>query len=34
MKLFEVEFEEAHDALVDVNATAKCYFELKRLNVI
>lgn len=30
-KLFSEGFEEAHDALVDVKALAKCYLELKRL---
>jgi DNA polymerase III alpha subunit (gram-positive type) len=33
-KLFGEEFEEAHDALSDIQATAKCFFELKRLNII
>ena len=33
-KLFEVDFEGAHDALNDVMACAKCFFELKRLEVI
>lgn len=33
-KLFGVGFEGAHDALADVKATAKCYFELLRLNII
>jgi DNA polymerase III alpha subunit (gram-positive type) len=33
-KLFGAEFEEAHDALVDVRAMAKCYYELKKLNII
>lgn len=28
---FGVGFEDAHDALVDVNATAKCYFELRKM---
>ncbi len=32
--LFGVDFEEAHDALVDVKACARCFFELKRRNVI
>ena len=30
-KLFRVGFEEAHNAAVDINATAKCFWELKRL---
>ena len=33
-KLFETKFEDAHDALVDVEALAKCFFELKKLNVL
>ena len=28
-KLFGVPFEEAHDALIDVQACAKCFFKLK-----
>ena len=30
-KLFLTGFEEAHNAAVDINATAKCFWELKRL---
>ena len=33
-KLFNEGFDNAHDAMVDIRATAKCYFELKRLNII
>lgn len=33
-KLFNTGFPEAHDALVDVEACAKCFFELKRRQVI
>jgi DNA polymerase III epsilon subunit-like protein len=33
-KLFATGFPEAHDALVDVEACAKCFFELKRRNLI
>ena len=33
-KLFKTGFEEAHNAAVDVNATAKCFWELKRLGKI
>lgn len=33
-KLFNVGFSEAHNAAVDITATAKCFWELKRLNVI
>ena len=32
--LFDEGFEGAHDALIDVKACAKCYFELIRLKVI
>lgn len=32
--LFGFEFKNAHDALVDVKATARCFFELKRLELI
>lgn len=34
MKLFGDDFEDAHDALVDVNICAKCFFELKRIGII
>jgi DNA polymerase III epsilon subunit-like protein len=34
LKLFSEPFEGAHQALVDVRACARCYFELKRLNVM
>jgi DNA polymerase III epsilon subunit-like protein len=33
-KLFGEQFEEAHDAGADIEATAKCFFELKRRGVI
>ena len=33
-KLFGNAFDEAHNAAADVNATARCFFELVRLNVI
>lgn len=32
--LFGEDFTGAHDAMDDVNATAKCFFELKRKNII
>lgn len=32
--LFDEEFENAHDALADVKATARCFFELKRRGVL
>ncbi len=34
IKLFGIDFEEAHDASVDIQATAKCFFELRKLGVI
>ena len=33
-KLFDEEFEDAHDASADVRATKRCFFELKRRNII
>jgi len=33
-KLFRTNFEEAHNAAVDINATARCFWELKRLGKI
>ena len=33
-KLFKKGFDEAHNAAVDINATAKCFWELKRLGKI
>ena len=33
-KLFKQGITGAHDALVDISATARCYWELKRLGVI
>lgn len=32
--LFNQNFENAHDAMADTKATAKCFFELKRRNLI
>jgi DNA polymerase III subunit epsilon len=34
VKLFREPFSGAHRALIDVRACAKCYFELRRLNVM
>ena len=34
MKLFGEYFEEAHDAAADINATVKCFWELKRRGVM
>lgn len=33
-KLFRTGFEEAHNAAVDITATARCFWELKRLGKI
>jgi len=33
-KLFQTGFEEAHNAAADITATAKCFWELKRLGII
>ena len=33
-KLFQADFEGAHNAAADIAATAKCFWELKRLGVI
>lgn len=33
-KLFRTGFDEAHNAAVDINATARCFWELKRLGQI
>ena len=33
-KLFGCKFEDAHDAMADITATMKCFFELKRIGVI
>ncbi|MFZ4399542.1 MAG: exonuclease domain-containing protein [Bacteroidales bacterium] len=33
-KLFKTGFEEAHNAAADIQATAKCFWELKRLGKI
>lgn len=33
-KLFGCDFDNAHNALADVQATMKCFFELKRLGIL
>ena len=33
-KLFRTSFDEAHNAAADIRATAKCFWELKRLGKI
>ena len=34
MKLFGVEFEDSHNAMADVEATAKCFWEMKSRSII
>lgn len=34
VKLFGFDFEGAHDALADIEATAKCFWEMKKLELI
>ncbi len=34
LKLFGEEFEEAHDAAADIDATAKCFWKLKEMGII
>ncbi|MDY0201854.1 MAG: 3'-5' exonuclease [Bacteroidales bacterium] len=34
IKLFGVDFEDAHDAMVDVNATVKCFWEMRKRGLI
>jgi len=34
IKLFGVDFDEAHDASVDINASEKCFWEMRRLKLI
>ncbi len=34
VKLFDVDFEEAHNASVDITACAKCFWELKKRGII
>ena len=33
-KLFGTEFEEAHNAAVDINATAKCFWQMRKIGVL
>jgi DNA polymerase-3 subunit epsilon len=33
-KLFGTGFEEAHNAEVDINVTAKCFWQMKKLGVL
>ena len=33
-KLFGCDFEDAHDAMADITATKKCFFEMRRRNLI
>jgi len=34
IKLFGEDFEDAHDASVDINATEKCFWEMRKLGLI
>ena len=34
IKLFGKDFEEAHDASVDINATEKCFWEMRKIGLI
>ena len=34
IKLFGVDFDEAHDASVDINATEKCFWEMRKIGII
>ena len=34
IELFGEDFEEAHNATVDINATAKCFWKMKELEII
>ena len=34
LKLFEEDFQDAHDASVDMSACSKCFFELRKMNII
>ena len=34
IKLFGEDFDEAHDASVDINATEKCFWEMKKIGLI
>lgn len=34
IKLFGSDFEEAHDALVDIEATERCFWEMRKFNLI
>lgn len=34
IKLFGEDFDEAHDASVDINATEKCFWEMKKIGII
>jgi DNA polymerase-3 subunit epsilon len=34
IKLFGVDFDDAHDASVDINATEKCFWEMRKIGLI
>lgn len=33
-RLFGCDFEDAHDAMADITATMKCFFEMRRRGLI
>jgi hypothetical protein len=34
IKLFGHDFDKAHDALADIEATAKCFWKMRKLTLI
>ena len=34
IELFGADFDEAHDASVDINATEKCFWEMRKIGLI
>ena len=34
IKLFGEDFKEAHNASVDINATAKCFWKMRKIGLI
>lgn len=34
IKLFGIDFDDAHDASVDINATEKCFWEMRKIGLI
>lgn len=33
-RLFKTDFDEAHNAMIDISITAKCFWEMRRLGII